>query len=96
MKIHRLLIVCFLFAFTGQLVVSFSISKKTVIECCDSDDDTDDSEDSENELWDSVVFTSLDDFTIYVENAESLIAWKLVPTVITEWYNAIDNPPEMS
>jgi len=95
-KIHRILLFCFLFAFTGQLVVFISFSNKAVIECCDSDDDSDDSEDTSNECWDSIVITSLDDFTIYIEKPAVLIAWKLLPTVSTEWHNAIDNPPEIS
>lgn len=74
-------------------MVSISISKKTAIECCDSDDDSDD---TEKELWDSIAITLLDEFTIHVENPTTLIAWKLVPPVSAEWYNAIDNPPEIS
>jgi hypothetical protein len=95
-KFHRLLIVCFLFAFTGQLVLSVSISKKAISECSDSDDDTDDSEDTANECWDGVVFTLPINFTENIEKFQSLIAWNLVPLVSAEWHNAIDNPPEMS
>lgn len=96
MKLHRLLIFCFLFSFAGQQVLTFGFSKKAIIECCDSDDDSDGSENSEKEVWDSFIVSLNNDFTIYFENPAVLIAWKLVSPVSTEWRNAIDNPPEIS
>jgi len=92
-KIHRILLFCFLFAFTGQLVLSFSNTKKAITAWCDSDDDSDD---TENELWDSCYLLTLHDISICLDIPSVFTSWKYVPPLNTEWRCAIDNPPEIS
>jgi len=47
--LSRLLIVLFLFAFVGQLKVSYTVDKKSAMEWSDTDHDASDSEDESND-----------------------------------------------
>ena len=76
MKIHRVLIWCFLFAFIGQLIVPFCFDKKITLECSDADDVSSDSEDFEEELAiEASVLNLIYDFRFINEDIHGSRCW---------------------
>lgn len=97
MKIHRILLYCFLFAFIGQLGVTYNMSKKSSIEWSDADDDSCDSEDFEEEVMMgySPIILAL---SIHHLSSKALThsTWRPLSFTQSDLLFSIDYPPEIS
>jgi hypothetical protein len=96
-KVHRYIIVFFLFAFIGQLSASYCFDKKSLLEWHDIDDDATDSEDVEEEFtldaWDlSLWFTP----GHTDQNLKIKAVWATPLFKRTELLISIDHPPEIA
>lgn len=97
MKIHRLLICCFLFAFIGQLSLPLCVDKKIVLEWSDTDDDSSDSEDFEEELViEPSVLNPIYEFSVIFEDLRGSRCWHNSNVTYKEILFSIDYPPEIS
>lgn len=105
MKSYRLLLFFFLFAFIGQLGVTYSVNKKLSIAWSDADDDASDTEDDSN---DSEGNEEEGDFTgpsLVTFNC-AVVSWKPSLRNRSNWQPlsykqadllfSIDHPPEIS
>jgi len=97
LKIHRLLIWCFLLAFIGQLSIPFCFDKKITLEWSDADDDSSDSEDFEDELaLEASVLNLIYEFRFINEEIQSSTCWYNSNLKYKEILFSIDYPPEIS
>lgn len=97
MKIHRVLIWCFLFAFIGQLSVPFCFDKKITIEWSDADDDSSDTEDFEEDLAiEASVLNLIYEFCFINEDLQGSRCWYNANVKNKEILFSIDYPPEIS
>jgi len=97
LKIHRLLIWCFLFAFIGQLSIPFCLDKKIALEWSDADDDSSDSEDFEEELAiENSVLNLIYEFRVINEDIHGSRCWHNSNVNYKEILFSIDYPPEIS
>lgn len=102
--LSRLLIVCFLLAFVGQLKVSYTVDKKSAMEWSDTDDDAsdseDDSNDSEGEEKDDYIgyytLTWNGSVSMCISNCSKAPIGELKIYKQNELLFSIDNPPEIS
>lgn len=97
MKIHRILLYCFLFAFLGQLSIPFCVEKKITLEWSDADDDSSDSEDFEEELAiEPSELNLIYDFRFINEDIHGSRCWHNCNVTCKEILFSIDYPPEIS
>jgi len=97
LKIHRLLIWCFLFAFIGQLSIPYCLDKKITLEWSDADDDSSDSEDFEEELAiEASVLNLIYEFRFIHEDIHGSRCWHNANVKYKEILFSIDYPPEIS
>jgi len=97
LKIHRILLYCFLFAFVGQLSIPFCVEKKIKLEWSDADDDSSDSEDIKEEVvmgYSPIIFA----LSMHVLSAEALkhSIWEPLILNQSDLLFSIDHPPEIS
>lgn len=97
MKFHRILLFFFLFAFIGQLRVTYLVNKKSSIEWSDADDDSSDSEDIKEEVvmgYSPIIFA----LSMHVLSAEALkhSIWEPLILNQSDLLFSIDHPPEIS
>jgi len=97
LKIHRVLIWCFLFAFVGQLSIPFCFDNKITLEWSDADDDSSDSEDFEEELAiEASVLNLIYEFRFINEDFQGSRCWYNANVKNNEILFSIDYPPEIS
>ncbi len=105
MKSYRLLLFFFLFAFIGQLGVTYSVNKKSSIEWSDADDDSSDTEDDSNDSEGSEEEGDFMGFSLMTFNC-AFDSWKQTLRNHSNWdplslnqsdlLFSIDYPPEIS
>lgn len=97
MKIHRILLYCFLIGFVGQLSIPYCVEKKITLELSDSDDDSNDSEDFGEEIAIELsVVHIMYELSLIDENIHGLRCWYNSNVKCKEILFSIDYPPEIS
>ncbi len=105
MKIYRLLLFFFFFAFIGQLGVTYSVNKKSSIEWSDADDDSSDTEDDSSDSEGTEEEGDFTGYSLMIYNyafdswkhtLSNHSNWEPLSLNQTELLFSIDHPPEIS